>query len=595
MSGFRLPTQDDLTLIVVSIFCYMILALGGMSLIKKNKNSPLSPILGLTIAYFFLVFASLIYEGLSIWWPLIFMIFLSGVAIKLNKVQLKPFLLDQLFVMLLLSPLIYLAAIRVDLNWDEYSNWLPLAQYLFDNGHLPVANSFGRSVTPDYPYSRAMLNAWVDIPRGIFSFNVQSILNILMMSSLLLWGRQLVSHLNSGLRKNVFPYFGMMILTFLTPLAALCLSDTLIIASYADTALSIIMMHLVFYVYFREKKKNRNNILNDFDYTYSILLVAPLAIKPVGFYYSLIFYFAHILVTGSIVELYAKNWKIRFFTLVRFTLYLLPLIILKLSWSRYIEIHGIVDTFSQFSLENINSNVIIALGHSIFEIFLHRPYGFVGFFVACFFLARECFRKGFPHQKLILSLASINFAFVFLLHIAAYLLVFSEYEASRAASLARYIAPAGLMTWAAISLYSLSSICRWRPGRVKLVAFTSVLVVSFLIFSNAEKINRYREVNDTDMYKNKAVEIINTLGTKKRLLLVEFLGSGELSNGVRFFLPKDVYVRYVSQHDLEELTEKKLAMIFSQYEAVFILSADEEQKILISSALEIKNENNQKR
>ena len=283
MSGFRLPTQDDLTLIVASIFCYMILAIGGMSLIKNNKNSPLSPILGLTVAYFFLVFASLIYEGLSIWWPLVFMIFSSGVAIKFNKVQLKPFLLDHLFAMVLLSPLIYLAAIRVDLSWDEYSNWLPLAQFLFDNEHLPVANSFVRSVSPDYPYSRAMLNAWVDIPRGTFSYNVQSILNILMMSSLLLWGRQLVSHLNSGFEKNVFPYFGMMILTCMTPLAALCLSDVLIITSYADTALSIIMMHLVFYVYFREKK-NKNNILTDFDYTYSILLAAPLAIKPVGFY-----------------------------------------------------------------------------------------------------------------------------------------------------------------------------------------------------------------------------------------------------------------------------------------------------------------------
>ena len=425
MSGFRLPVQDDLTLIVATIFFYMILALGGMSLIKNNKNSPLSAILGLTVAYIFLVFTSLIYEGLSIWWPLIFVIFLGGVAMKFNKVQLKPFLLDQLFVMLLLSPLIYLAAIRVDLNWDEYSNWLPMAQFLFDSGHLPVANSFVRSVTPDYPYSRAMLNAWVDIPRGTFSYNVQSILNILMMSSLLLWGRQLISHLNSGYEKNVFPYFGMMILIFLTPLAALCLSDVLIIASYADTALSIVMMHLVFYVYFREDK-NKNNILNDFDYTYSILLVAPLVIKPVGFYYSLIFYFAHILVTGSFVEFCAKNLKIRLFTLVRFSLYLIPLIILKLSWSKYIATHGILGPFSQFSLTNINPDVITALGHSVFETFLHRPYGFIGFFVACCFLARECFRKCLLPKKFILSLVSINFAVVFLLHIAAYLLAFQN-------------------------------------------------------------------------------------------------------------------------------------------------------------------------
>ena len=97
MSGFRLPVQDDLTLIVATIFFYIILALGGMSLIKNNKNSPLSAILGLTVAYIFLVFTSLIYEGLSIWWPLIFVIFLGGMAMKFNKVQLKPFLLDQLF------------------------------------------------------------------------------------------------------------------------------------------------------------------------------------------------------------------------------------------------------------------------------------------------------------------------------------------------------------------------------------------------------------------------------------------------------------------------------------------------------------------
>ena len=89
--------------------------------------------------------------------------------------------------------------------------------------------------------------------------------------------------------------------------------------------------------------------------------------------------------------------------------------------------------------------------------------------------------------------------------------------------------------------------------------------------------------------------ISNTLGNKKRLLLVEFLGSGDFSVSVSFFLPKDVYVNHLSQRELSGLTEKKLAMIFSQYEAVYVLSANEEQKILISNALEINNENNQKR
>ena len=84
----------------------------------------------------------------------------------------------------------------------------------------------------------------------------------------------------------------------------------------------------------------------------------------------------------------------------------------------------------------------------------------------------------------------------------------------------------------------------------------------FVNFSNAEKINRYREDNDTDMYKNKAAVISNTLGNKKRLLLVEFLGSGDFSVSVSFFLPKDVYVNHLSQRELSGLTEKKLAMIF---------------------------------
>ena len=371
--------------------------------------------------------------------------------------------------MLLLSPLIYLAAIRVDLNWDEYSNWLPMAQFLFDSGHLPVANSFVRSVTPDYPYSRAMLNAWVDIPRGTFSYNVQSILNILMMSSLLLWGRQLISHLNSGYEKNVFPYFGMMILIFLTPLAALCLSDVLIIASYADTALSIVMMHLVFYVYFREDK-NKNNILNDFDYTYSILLVAPLVIKPVGFYYSLIFYFAHILVTGSFVEFCAKNLKIRLFTLVRFSLYLIPLIILKLSWSKYIATHGILGPFSQFSLTNINPDVITHWGTLYLKHFCIDPTDLL--ILGVLFSSTRVFSKCLLPKKFILSLVSINLLLYFFF-IAAYLLAFQNMKL--AAALARYI-PCCLMAWTAIALYSLTSICRWRPSRVKLVAFTSLSV-----------------------------------------------------------------------------------------------------------------------
>ena len=68
-------------------------------------------------------------------------------------------------------------------------HWLPSAKYLFINGHLPInLKPILNNAQPDYPYARALIHAIVNSINKNFSSDVQGLFNVLMPSSVLLWG-----------------------------------------------------------------------------------------------------------------------------------------------------------------------------------------------------------------------------------------------------------------------------------------------------------------------------------------------------------------------------------------------------------------------
>ena len=177
----------------------------------------------------------------------------------------------------------------------------------------------------------------------------------------------------------------------------------------------------------------------------------------------------------------------------------------------------------------------------------------------------------------IFPFALVTAAGMILFHLLSYLLTFVPYEAARAASFSRYIAPAGLIAWTSLIIYFIKSDLTSNSNTI----IASGSLFSLIFFSgvvlNSEKFNTADNVNPNLKYV--AEKIINKYPKGKPLLIVD-LGTNGIDTIIRFYTNSYMPIGYVNSISLDGPLVKTYLKNGQKIMSIFIYIAEATNKYL---------------
>ncbi len=291
MSGFRVPLAGEVFILAICFSVFVCLHLAGRALLGPKAWAPIMPLAGLVTIYSFFVAGSLLIFKFPIEIPFYALLILAFIGLIRNYNHLVVDLGYVFLSILSISPLLFLAAIVNEPQWDDMTHWLPSAQYLFRERHLPTFDIPPiNNVVPAYPYSRAILHAWVNSVSGEFTTNVQGIFNCLFMSSTFLWAPYYVKLClgeDCKVKEKIFLVAASSALV--VPWAAV-LGSTLIVSSYADPLLAVCFLHIfmIFILVCTQQTHVRDSKILVYAQII-IMFVAAASVKQSGIYLGIIF------------------------------------------------------------------------------------------------------------------------------------------------------------------------------------------------------------------------------------------------------------------------------------------------------------------
>jgi hypothetical protein len=578
LEGFRALAQTELTILAVSLVIFWALALSGRAVFGPAAPRPVLSLLGLTVIYGLFVVGSYLYPGLSVYAPLILMAVLACFGFWRSR---HIFTQDSLYMavaLVLVSPLILLALVVNEPLWDDFTHWLVSAQYLIREGHLPTADSVVLNhAHPSYPYARALLHAWVDGVLGSFNITIQGVFNIFFASTLLLWIPRWLSVFLE--RRALFheSLIGMGCFSWLIILWAALLSNTLIVSSYADPIYVIVMVHLFFALGLDALQKGRFfHASVSLDPVLICLFVAPIILKQSGLYFSVMM--LGLFWLYSVIEHIKEARSIRGGVLAQKTviqvLYLLPMLCLHLIWASYVSTQNIKASFGVRAAEFWNFDVLHHILAGVGFQMAARPYAALGAIIIIVMLILWVIKSRSAQDRtfILLPLSLGFFLLTALFQILAYCVAFTEYEAMRAASFNRYIAPSGLIMWSALLLYFIRALTSKPLMRQQLVSAGLVLFFLIFVVSFADKIALARRLNPSLIETAEMMKSSYQKGEK--LLILDLLGNGIEATVIRFYLDSHMLASYVDNNRTrEKITPAMLAKWAEGFDHVYVHSA----------------------
>ena len=278
--------------------------------------------------------------------------------------------------------------------------------------------------------------------------------------------------------------------------------------------------------------------------------------------------------------------KIKVKVLLIQLLHLVPMIFIKNVWAYYVKIHEIKTVFAIKPLEQSKIDLIPQILNAAEAQLLGRPYVLAAIFILLFILLfskpiREHTPFSFFHLFLFALMSSLG---IILFQLAAYLFTFGNYEAARAASFSRYIAPAGLIAWT--SLITALIIHRIQSNHKMIIIIGSLFTVFFfsVLISNANKINPANK--EEPRLKSIAEELVKIFPENEPLMIVDLGTNGFHAVKIRFYTNSFMPISYrTSLHLDSPLNTQLLNDWFKDYKHVYLHSGSEKQLNIIEEYL----------
>lgn len=588
--GFRLLTSVEVTVLIFSITTYLLLFLAGRAVLKRDSPIALYAPVGLAVSYLFFIFCSLFFAKFSATVPFYAVVCFAAFGCLKRKKGLKFELALFSVSIAMLLPLIYLAVINNNPLWDDFTNWLPPARYLFEYNHLPTLDIPDVThVTQTYPFLRAMFHAWVAKFSGTFNLNVQGVLNMLLAGSFLVWAHELKkvqfeNQNNVGEVASCLPLMGLLAASLTVWI--LTLNTRLVLGSFADPALSLSLAGVLIYL------SSSRNIESCFwngriDTNLFFLFLFPYFIKDAAVYFVPMLFFCFWLSKLGQSEIQSVSSVIKMARKLAIqTVHFAPLFMVMMIWNKYCNQNGLNFSIALQPIDTWNFDVVPQILKSMLSQTLGRPYLLIGLIISIFLILKN-WNSNILQSKIRRTILP-PIMFIIAMHgflFIAYLGAFGESGAARATSFSRYIAPAGFLIWVALIVYWVTQHDRMINKSFKVVC--AVLFISFsgLIVAKADKF----VVPDTQTpLRQAAKEIQKNYSHSKSLLIVDALSSGIDYVSIRYYLGREYYTR------VDGLTWRpnsmplpELRLLMKKYDDVFIYSAP---KSLMQSVQKIQGE-----
>ncbi len=588
-AGFEPLSFTDIGVIALSILVFLCLFFAGRAVTGSKTLQAIQIFIGLLAVYVFFIIGSVFSAGFSVINALVFLILLSLIGIWRSRKIIWEESIFLFFSIAFVTPLLWLAVVLNNPQWDDYSHWLPSAQFLLNYGHLPtLQEAVINNAHPSYPYARALLHTWVNLGMGNFVMNVQGVFNVLFASSLLLWAKPILhlQHKENAQNSIIITLSAMGILSFLLIIWTLTLNTRQIISSYADPIFGISIVHLFLFLFISRLREN--SIGNGkFDWILAALICVPLIIKDTGFYYSIIIFMGYWMVYEGPNFLKSENplnAKLRIF--ITQLLHFVPMILIKIIWTFYINTHAIKKSFGIRGFEESKIDLIPQILHAAETQIIGRPYILLALLMILFIVlfAKQPKEQTSPSPLSIFPFALLTATGIILFQLLAYLVTFSAYEAARAASFSRYIAPAGLITWTSliISLILTNWMLNYKKAMIAGSLFSLIFFSATIL--NAEKINLASNVNP--QLKKIAQNLIQNFPEDEPLLIIDLGTNGIHATIIRFYANSHMPISYrASVHVKGPLNDEVLDDWFKNTEHFYIHSGSQQQISVIKQYL----------
>lgn len=578
LAGFRAPGPEEWQVFLLGIGVFWLLILSGRGIFGSRAPLPILPLLSLTVVYVFFVMGSVLAPGLSIHIPLYLLFGLACVGVfRSSRRQFLSDAFDVSVGLMMMGPLIWLALVVNQAQWDDYTHWLVSAQYLLQEGHLPTADTPVLNHShPSYPWARAMLHAWVNSQTGSLTINVQGVFNILFASTLLLWGPVWIWH--QGTIISAMEAIGSMaIVSFMVVLLSACLNNQILVSSYADPLYAICMIHLLNMLCLDDVTRGDFTIAKPIaDPVILVAFMAPLAVKSSGIYFSVLAF--GVVVGLQVLRQYSKADLNGLSSLLKplsiKACYLVPALIFYLLWAQYIETQSIKTSFGLRPQSEWNFHLLPTILLSMLNEMMARPYTYLGVIWAGVLLARRHRTGNSQHMpsSIFLLVGLGFFAASLIFQILVYGIAFTAYEASRAASFNRYMAPAGMVVFSALFFVLLENFHqKTRLNSLKTPAVFLAIFFTVVIFFGDKIATAQRFGSNLEAAGR---ELRETLAPDTRLLILDLDGNGFEASVIRFHLGGKFVASYQSSLSFsEEITRKMLKQWAEGYDYIYMHSS----------------------
>lgn len=575
----------DLYILSLSLIFIIFLFFAGRSITGDKELQAIQIPVGMFLIYFFFITGSVLKINFSITNVIIFLFILSIIGFWRSKNTISKDIQLLILSFILILPLLTIGILSHNYLWDDYTNWLPPARYLYQYKHLPTLNEpLINGVNSSYPYLRALIHSLINLAFNEFIMNIQVVQNILFGSTLFLWSQPIANLINFEDKNRIKNQFILMssFLCFLFIIWIITL-DKLLFSSYSEAFYLIFIIHL--YLYLILKINKCDDFKNGkFNITLSILLAGPIIIKDVGFYHSIIIFMSYIIVFEICLignkNKNTNNKKLK--KLISKFLHLIPLFFTKIIWSYYVNNNQLSEPFESIITNVERLKLIPQMLSSVKSHFIENTSFILALIII---LLLFLFSKKSKELKIIQNFSLFLFTLlsslgIIALTLIAYILFFSDYELARAASFTRYINPVTFMLWGSILVTTLNISNMHNYKLINRYSFLIVIIYLLIIFFNYNKFNYNKDIDNK--FIKISSDIINNYPKDMPIYIIDLQGNGIESVKIRFYVNEYMQVEYYSALNLKkELSEDNIKSWFKNYKNIHIHSASTEQLNMI--------------